>query len=61
MRTPILTFVFVMGMAAAFAMPLAPSAGSSNVVLVHGCHHYYAQDISGCIDMTKTATLCEAL
>ena len=45
MRTPILTIAFVMGVAAAaFAMPLAPSAGSSNVVLVHGCHHYYAQD-----------------
>jgi hypothetical protein len=48
MHTAILTFAFVMGMAAvAIAMPLTPSAGSSNVVLVHGCHHYYAQDISG--------------
>jgi hypothetical protein len=48
MRTAILTFAFVMGVAAAaFAMPVAPSAGSSNVVLIHGCHHYYAQDISG--------------
>jgi hypothetical protein len=47
MRTAILTFAFVMGMAAALAMPLIPSAGSSNVVLVHGCHHYYAQDLSG--------------
>ena len=48
MRTAILTFGFVMGMAAVgLAMPLAPSPSSSNVVLIHGCHHYYAQDISG--------------
>jgi len=48
MRTAILTFGFVTGMAAVgLAMLLAPSADSSNAVLVHGCHHYYAQDISG--------------
>jgi hypothetical protein len=47
-KAAILTFAFVMGMAtAAFAMPLTLSAASSNVVLVHGCHHYYAQDLSG--------------
>jgi len=48
MRIPILTLGFVLGMAAAaFAMPLAPAPGSSSVVRVHGCHHYYAQDMSG--------------
>jgi len=48
MRTLILTLGFVLGMAAAaFAMPLAAAPGSSSVVRVHGCHHYYAQDMSG--------------
>jgi hypothetical protein len=48
MRTAILTLGFVLGMAAvAYAMPPATPASSSNVLLVHGCHHYYAQDMSG--------------
>jgi len=48
MRTAILTLWFVQGIAAAaFAMPLAPAPSSSDVVLIHGCHHYYAHDVSG--------------
>ncbi len=49
MRNAILTLGFVMGTAAvALAVPLAPAPDSPNtVVLVHGCHHYYAQDMSG--------------
>jgi hypothetical protein len=34
-------------MAAAMAMPTASPAVLSNTIRIHGCHHYYAHDLSG--------------
>ena len=32
---------------AAIAMPTASPPARSNAILAHGCHHYYAHDLSG--------------
>ena len=48
MRTTILTLGFILGLVrVSMAMPVAPPPVLSNAVEVHGCHHYYAQDMSG--------------
>ena len=48
MRTVILASAVILGMAsAANSIPVAPQATISNAIGVHGCHHYYAHDLSG--------------
>jgi hypothetical protein len=48
MRAAILVLGIILGMvSASLAMPVAPLAGLPNSVQVHGCHHYYAHDMSG--------------
>jgi hypothetical protein len=48
MRAAILASSIVLAFApACLAMPLATLSAPSKVVQVHGCHHYYAHDLSG--------------
>jgi hypothetical protein len=48
MRTVILASAIILGMASgANSIPVAPQATVSNAILVHGCHRYYAHDLSG--------------
>lgn len=48
MRTAILASATILALAStSLAMPIAPSSVPSNAIRVHGCHHYYAHDISG--------------
>ena len=62
MRTAILTFAFVMGMAAVvFAIPLTPSAGPSCCSGPWMPSLLRSRLSAVGIDMTKTATRCEAL
>jgi hypothetical protein len=47
MRSAILALGISLGMVGvSLAMPVAPLAVPSSIK-VHGCHHYYAHDISG--------------
>lgn len=32
---------------ASVAMPIAPWSIPPNAIFVHGCHHYYAHDLTG--------------
>jgi hypothetical protein len=48
MRTAILASGIILALSSAsIAMPFAPPFAPSNAMPVHGCHHYYAHDISG--------------
>ena len=48
MRVAILVLGMVVSLgSAALASPLAPLPLVSTTIQVHGCHHYYAQDLSG--------------
>jgi len=48
MRAAILASGIILGLvSASLAMPVAPPPDLPKSVQVHGCHHYYAQDISG--------------
>ena len=47
MRAAILASGIILGtVPASLAMPVAPLA-PSNSIQIHGCHHYYAHDMSG--------------
>jgi hypothetical protein len=48
MRTAILASAIILGLvSASMAMPVPFLAAFSNAVQAHGCHRYYAQDMSG--------------
>ena len=48
MRAAVLALAIILGLVSApLAMPVAPLPELPNSVQVHGCHHYYAQDMSG--------------
>ena len=48
MRATILAAGIILGLVpVSMAMPVAPVAPASNAIQIHGCHHYYAQDMSG--------------
>jgi hypothetical protein len=48
MRVSILVLGAVLGLAsAAMALPIGPLPAAPNVSRIHGCHHSYAQDMSG--------------
>jgi len=48
MRAAILVLVIAVSLCSpARALPLAPPPLVSTAIQVHGCHHYYAQDLSG--------------
>jgi hypothetical protein len=48
MRAAFLASGIILGLvSASLAMPLAPLHGLPKALQVHGCHHHYAQDISG--------------
>jgi hypothetical protein len=48
MRTLILASAIILGMASgASSIPVAPQATVSDAIRVHGCHYYYAHDLSG--------------
>jgi len=48
MRATIIAFGTILASAStSSAMPVAPLSAPPNAIQVHGCHHYYAQDISG--------------
>jgi hypothetical protein len=48
MRAAILGSGIILWLVSApLAMPVASLPGLTNTVQVHGCHHYYAHDISG--------------
>ena len=48
MRAAILASGIILALPfSSLGMPVAPLPDLSKSVQVHGCHHYYAQDISG--------------
>jgi hypothetical protein len=48
MRGAILASGIILALvSASLAMPLAPLPDLPKAVQVHGCHHYYAHDMSG--------------
>ena len=47
MRVAILVVGVAAISSAALALPLAPPPVVSTTIQVHGCHQYYAQDLSG--------------
>jgi hypothetical protein len=48
MRAAILVLGIVVSLGStALALPLAPPPLVSTTIQVHGCHHYYAQDLGG--------------
>jgi hypothetical protein len=48
MRAAILASVTILALAStSMAMPIAPSFAPSSTIRAHGCHQYYAHDISG--------------
>jgi hypothetical protein len=48
MRAAILASGIILGLvSASMAMPMAPLASLPNSIQIHGCHHYYAHNMSG--------------
>jgi hypothetical protein len=48
MRAAILASGIIIGLVSAcLALPVAPLRDLPRSLQVHGCHHYYSQDISG--------------
>jgi len=48
MRTTILTVGTILGFGSAcMALPIASLPATPKAAQAHGCHHYYAQDLSG--------------